>query len=78
MICAYSYVIAEGERLAGEGHPRAAPMQRTAQIPQRHAPHSIATLGKRLALALTPWLLAWCPELASGHSQPQGPDAQPR
>lgn len=78
VICAYSYVIAERERLAGEGHPRAAPLQRTAQIPQRHAPHSIATLRKRLALALTPWLLAWRPELAPPHSPPQSPDPQPR
>jgi SRSO17 transposase len=69
VICAYAYVIAERERLAGDGNPRAAPMQRTAQIPQRHAPHSIATLRKRLALALTPWLLNWLPERASTLAQ---------
>lgn len=74
VICAYSYVVAERERLAGEGNPRAAPMQRTAQMPQRHAPHSIATLRKRLALALTPWLLTWLPELPQRRSPPQSPE----
>ncbi len=74
VLCAYSYVVAERERLAGEGNPRAAPMQRTAQIPQRHAPHSIATLRKRLALALTPWLLAYLPELLPRRSPSQSPD----
>ena len=70
VICAYSYVIEERERLAGKGNPRAAPMQRTAEIPQRHAPHSIATLRKRLALAVTPWLLTWLPELPPMRSRP--------
>lgn len=74
VLCAYSYVVAERERLAGDGNPRAAPMQRTAQIPQRHAPHSIATLRKRLALALTPWLLAYLPELLLRRSRSQSPD----
>ena len=74
VLCAYSYVVAERERLAGEGNPRAAPMQRTAQIPQRHAPHSIATLRKRLALALSPWLLTWLPELPPRRSLRQGPE----
>src|SRR4051812_37878435 len=67
------YVVAERERLVGDGSPRAAPMQRTAEIPQRHAPHSIATLRKRLALALTPWLLTWLPELPPRRSPPQSP-----
>ena len=74
VLCAYSYVVAERERLAGEGNPRAAPMQRTAQIPQRHAPHSIATLRKRLALALTPWLLTWLPELPLPRSTSHNPE----
>lgn len=74
VLCAYSYVVAERERLAGEGNPRAAPMQRTAQIPQRHAPHSIATLRKRLALALSPWLLTWLPELPPMRSLRQDPE----
>lgn len=74
VLCAYSYVVAERERLAGDGNPRAAPMQRTAQIPQRHAPHSLATLRKRLALALAPWLLAYLPELLPRRSPSQSPD----
>jgi SRSO17 transposase len=73
VISAYAYVIAERERLAGHGNPRAAPLQRTAEIPQRHAPHSIATLRKRLALALAPWLLAWLPELPPRRSPPKNP-----
>lgn len=46
-------------------------MQCTAQIPQRHAPHSIATLRKRIALAVTPWLLSWLPELPQTRSRPR-------
>jgi hypothetical protein len=73
VLCAYSYVVAERERLAGEGNRRAAPMQRTAQIQQRHAPHSIATLRKRLALAMSPLLLTWLPELTPKRGLRQGP-----
>ena len=53
-------------------------MQRTAQIPQRHAPHSIATLRKRLALELRPWLLTWLPELPQSRSPRKPLSPQPR
>ena len=36
-------------------------MVRTAEIPQRHSPTSIATLRKRIANAVTPWFLAAFP-----------------
>lgn len=56
VICTYAFIVAERERVADEGNPRIAPMQRTARILQRHSPYSIATLRKQLAYALGPWL----------------------
>lgn len=56
VICAYAFIVAERERVSADGNPSAAPMQRTAQILQRHSPYSIATLRKQIAFALGPWL----------------------
>lgn len=61
VICTYAFIVAERERNCPDGNPRAAPMQRTARIPQRHAPYSIATLRKELAFAITPWFVNWRP-----------------
>jgi SRSO17 transposase len=63
VICTYAFIVAERERNCDEKNPRAAPLQRTARILQRHAPYSVATLRKNLAFALTPWLLAYLAEL---------------
>lgn len=63
VICTYAFIVAERERSCSDDNPRAAPMQRSARILQRHAPYSVATLRKHIAFALTPWLLAWLPAL---------------
>ncbi len=65
VLCTYSFIVAERERNWTEGEPRSGHMQRTAQILQRHAPYSVATLRKRIAIAVTPWLLEWIGPLPS-------------
>lgn len=71
MICTYALIVAERERNCPDGNPRAAPMKRTARIPQRHAPYSIATLRKELAIAITPWFAAWRPDPPPRQAAPQ-------
>ena len=61
VICSYAFIVAERERQARNGNPGKGLMVRTAEIPQRHSPTSIATLRKRIANAVTPWFLAAFP-----------------
>lgn len=61
VICTYAFVVAERERQERNGNPGKGVMVRTAEIPQRHSPTSIATLRKRIANAVTPWFLAAFP-----------------
>ena len=73
VICSYAFIVAERERNCDAANPRAAPMQRTAHILQRHAPYSVATLRKHLARALTPWLLAYLTKLPRRKKSPPIP-----
>lgn len=59
--CTYAFIVAERERQERNGNPGKGLMVRTAEIPQRHSPTSIATLRKRIANAVTPWFLAAFP-----------------
>ena len=61
VICTYAFIVAERERQERNGNPGKGLMVRTAEIPQRHSPTSIATLRKRIANAVTPWFLAAFP-----------------
>ena len=61
MICTYAFIVAERERQERNGNPGKRLMVRTADIPQRHSPTSIATPRKRIANAVTPWFLAAFP-----------------
>ena len=50
---------------------------RTAEIPQRHSPTSMATLRKRIANAVTPWFLAAFPARPRRQTTQTQTDAAP-
>lgn len=52
VICAYAFIVAERERVSADGNPSAAPMQRTAQILQRHPAQTDRLRPGPLALGL--------------------------
>ena len=61
VICTYAFIVAERERQERSGNPGEGQMVRTAEIPQRHSPTSVATLRKQNGEQVTPWFLAVFP-----------------
>ena len=77
VICTYAFVVSERERQERNGNPGKGVMVRTAEIPQRHSPTSIATLRKRIANAVTPWFLAAFPARPRRQTTQTETDAAP-
>lgn len=74
VICTYAFIVAERERQERNGNPGRGLMVRTAEIPQRHSPTSVATPRKRIANAVTPWFLAAFPTRPRRRSTPASTD----